>query len=266
VKRGEVYSLADDIKKDGVPIASERSPAVHLMALDGGDYAAGVKLAGGFYQAADDYLFMACQGTTHIDALSHFWYDDQLYNGHSPNRVRSYGATRLGIENLPSLATRGVLLDIANWKSVERLNGGEVITAADLQDCATASGVEIGPGDCVLIRTGWRQMFFEDHVAYHASSPGIGIDAGRWLAERQITAVGADNLAVEVITGHGKFESGAPGPVVHKLLIRDCGTYMIELLNLEEFSQVGVCAFLFVAAPLKIVGAVGSPINPLAIV
>jgi kynurenine formamidase len=266
VKQGRVISLAHEIRSDGVPLAPLRSPAVHLMSIDGGDFAAGLRLGGGFFGVADDYLFMACQGGTHVDALSHLWYGEQLYNGNSSNRVRSYGATRLGIENLPFLVTRGVYLDVAAAKGVTHLDGGEVITGADLEGCAAAEGLQVGRGDAVLIRTGWTTMFASDPERYYASSPGIGLDAAEWLAARQVCAVGADNMAVEVIIGPELYEDGAPGPLVHKLLIRDCGTYLLELLDLEELAAAGASEFLFAVAPLKIRGAVGSPINPLAII
>ncbi|HEY1970186.1 MAG TPA: cyclase family protein, partial [Pseudonocardia sp.] len=109
-RSGEVVSLADEIRRDRVPVAPARSPATHLMSLDGGDFAAGFQLHGSTHGVADDYLFMACQGSTHVDALGHLWYDGQLYNGFPADRVRSYGATRLGIENLGHLIGRGVFL------------------------------------------------------------------------------------------------------------------------------------------------------------
>src|SRR5690606_14204940 len=99
VRKGRVYSLGLPIQKQDVPIFPTRMPPMHFMTRDGGDYAAGRK-ARLLYQSADDYLFVACHGVTHIDALAHLWYDDKLYNGFSANHVRSDGARRCGIDKI----------------------------------------------------------------------------------------------------------------------------------------------------------------------
>lgn len=264
-RTGEVVSLADEIRRDRVPVAPARSPATHLMSLDGGDFAAGFHLHGSTHGVADDYLFMACQGTTHVDALGHLWYDGQLYNGFPADRVRSYGATRLGIENLRHLIGRGVFLDVPRLLGLEHLADEYVITTDELQRCLDGVGTELRSGDIVVIRTGWRRVFDTDPDRYFATSPGIGIAAARWLVSHDIAAVASDNVAVEVQTPHERFENGSVAPECHKLLIRDHGIYMMELLNLEELSVHGAGEFLYVAAPLKIKGGVGSPLNPLAV-
>jgi kynurenine formamidase len=264
-RTGEVVSLADEIRRDRVPVAPVRSPATHLMALDGGDFAAGYHLQDSNHGVADDYLFMACQGTTHVDGLGHLWYDGALYNGFPADRVRSYGATRLGIEKLGHLIGRGVFLDVPKLLGVRHLTDAYVITPDELEYCVTAIGTELRGGDIVVIRTGWRQVFDTDPDRYFDTSPGIGIDAARWLVGHDIAAVAADNISVEVQTPDDRFENGSVAPECHKLLIRDHGIYMLELLNLEELAVRGAGEFLFVAAPLKIKGGVGSPINPLAV-
>ena len=265
VHRGIVVPLSDEIRRDRVPVAPARTPATHLMSLDGGDFAAGYRIHDSSHGVADDYLFMACQGTTHVDALGHLWYDEHLYNGFPATTVRSYGATRLGIENLGHLITRGVFLDVASHLGVAHLADTHTILPEELISCAAAAGVTVRTGDVVVIRTGWRTVFNSDPHRYAAAAPGIGIEAARWLAGQQVAAVGSDNMAVEVQTAHDRFENGSVAPECHKLLIRDCGTYLIELLNLEDLATHGVAEFLFVAAPLKILGGSGSPLNPLAI-
>lgn len=264
VRSGNVYPLGLPIQREGMPVHPIRTPPQHFMAVDGGDYAAGLRLKGD-YEAADDYLFTACHAGTHIDALAHSWYDGLLYNGHSGDRVRSYGATRCGIENVPSLVARGVLLDIAALHRVDHLDQGHVVTPDDLEGAAAAQGVEVGAGDAVLVRTGWLRVFAEDRDAFFAGSPGLGLEAGRWLARRDVVAVGADNMALEVETGTELYEGGDPTPEVHKLLIRDCGIYILELLDLEDLAEDGASEFLFVVAPLRIRGGVGSPVNPIAV-
>jgi kynurenine formamidase len=264
-RRGIVVPLADEIRRDRVPVAPARSPATHIMSLDGGDFAAGYRIHDSTHGVADDYLFMACQGATHVDALGHLWYDELLYNNFPATTVRSYGATRLGIENLGHLVTRGVFLNVAEHLGVGHLADTHTISASELRSCAEAAGVTVRTGDAVLIRTGWRTVFDSDPARYAQTSPGIGIEAAHWLAQQDVAAVGSDNIAVEVQTAHDRFEDGGTAPECHKLLIRDCGVYLIELLNLEELATHGVAEFLFVAAPLKILGGSGSPLNPLAI-
>ena len=122
-RSGRVYSLSLPVQSSKVPVFPRRAPVQHFMTLDGGDYAAGFSRPGG-WQTSDDYLALPVHGTTHIDALAHVWYDDQLYNGFSGNTVRSSGAQRCGIEKLRHLVGRGVLLDLCVHQGVESLAGG----------------------------------------------------------------------------------------------------------------------------------------------
>lgn len=263
VRDGVVHSLGMRIQREGVPVYPARNPALHLMSIDGGDYAAGVRLKWGDFQAADDYIFLATHGTTHVDALSHAWYGGQMYNGFDPNRVRSYGATRLGIEKAEWIVGRGVLLDLPRHLGVAHLERGRAVTAADLEACCEARGASVLPGDIVLLRTGWPQTYELDPDRYFEDDPGLSVDGGTWLAERDISVIGADNGGIEC-----QLDSGSQMEV-HKLYLRDLGIHMIELLDLEKLSEhldgLGRATFLFVAAPLKITGGVGSPLNPLAI-
>ena len=265
VRRGAVYSLAIPLKAGAIPGSPLRAPMLHHMTIDGGDFAAGARLPGG-NQCADDYIAMPSQTGTHVDGLAHVWYDDELYNGHSASRIRSYGATRCGIENVGSLVTRGVLLDIAGHLGVEHLPADHVVSSGELAACAKAEGVEVATGDCVLVRTGWYRVFATDRDRYYAANPGVGAEGARWLAERSVAVVGADNLAFEPTVGANGFEGGDLTSAVHRMLIRDYGMYIIELLDLEALAVDRVHEFMFCAAPLPIVGGIGSPMNPLAIV
>ena len=259
VKIGQVYSLALPIRRRDVPTQPHRNPALHLMAFDGGDFAAGSKAAGDV-QFSDDYLLVAVHGATHIDALSHLWYENVLYNGFSGNTVRSSGARYCDIAKVDWLVGRGVLLDIPGHRGVPHLDRAEAISAKELQKCASDQGTAIGAGDIVLVRTGWLPVFFEDRAKFESGEPGIGADAAEWLASKDIAAIGADNSSVECMP----WDQGLVSPA-HVTLIRDHGIYMMELLDLEGLAQDHVHEFLFVAAPLKITGGVGSPLNPLAI-
>lgn len=260
VRHGQVYSLSLPIQAQAVPVMPRRGPSQHFMAVDGGDYAAGLQRHSGF-QASDDWLGLYTHGSTHIDALAHVWYDGTLYNGFSANTVRSNGASKCGIEKLGHLAGRGVLLDFCRHRNQTPLPGGTVLTPADFQDCAVAQGVELRPGDIVLMRTGWLASYTDkDPASFFRSEPGIGLDAGEWIGAQGFAAIGADNYAVEAIPT----ETGASAPV-HRRLIRDYGCSLMELMVLDKLAADEVWEFLFVAAPLMITGGVGSPINPLAI-
>jgi len=261
IKRGIVYPLGLTLDRDRLPVSPSRVPIVHLMSLDGGDFAAGVKLPHDA-RAADDYIIMPTHSGTHIDALAHVWTGDELYNGHSANYVRSYGATRCGIDKMGPLVGRGVLLDVAAAKGVSVLDSGYEISAQDLDDCAQSQGVRVGEGDIVLIRTGWLTARVGNLELFHSNQPGIGLEAAHWLAARDVVAVGADNSSVEAMSWNGRRTT--PN-VVHQTLIREFGVPLIELMALDGPAQDGVHEFLLIVAPLPIKGGVGSPVNPVAI-
>src|SRR5439155_5821445 len=147
VKTGEVISLAQPLSPD-TPVPNHRGPMQHFMQRDGGDYAAGGKRPGGF-QFAEDTVVMALQFGTHIDALCHAWYDDQLYNGFSSNGTRSTtGAARCGVDKMGPIMGRGVLLDVVALIG-KPLGLGEVVTREMVES------IKVEKGDIVLIRTGW---------------------------------------------------------------------------------------------------------------
>jgi len=210
---------------------------------------------------ADDVVTMHSHSGTHMDALCHIWYDNQLYNGYNVSEhITSTGATRNAIDNVPWLVGRGLLLDIAGWKGVDHLQLGEAITAADLDACAAAQGVTIQPGDLLLIRTGWIRVFAQDRALFNQGEPGIDESTIPWLRQHDVVAVCADNHAVEV------FDAMPPARLpIHTAAIRDLGLYLVEYLNLEELAADKVYESLLVIAPLQLTGAIGSPVNPIAL-
>ncbi len=254
VKTGKVYSLAVPLAKDG-PIVTSRHKTWHVMCSYTNEEFEGGR------GSADDILFMHTHGTTHIDALSHYWYDGKMFNGWPGAEVNMIeGAKRNAIHNVRGIVGRGVLLDIARFKGVRHLQKFEPVHAADLEACAKAQGVAIQPGDILLVRTGWYQLFNENRALHDSGYPGLDGDCGDWLGQHDIVAAGADNAAVEVY----------PLPVqgrlpVHKKMLRDWGGYLLEYLDLEELARDKTYECLFMAAPLRIMNGVGSPLNPLAI-
>ncbi|MGQ0631880.1 MAG: cyclase family protein [Sporichthyaceae bacterium] len=256
IRAGRVVKLGMDLGPATV-VPPHRKRVERHMSRDGGDYAAGARRPGGFQFAEEVWSFAAHSGT-HIDALSHAWYDDELYNGFPGSGTRTTtGAKRCGAEKLVPMVTRGVLLDVMPGSA---LPASTAITAADLQAASDAAGITVRQGDVVLIRTGWLSSMGGDPVGYCDHEPGIDLGAAQWLADADVAAVGADNYAIEV----------QPSPAdtmfpVHQLLLRDCGIPLIENMVLDELASAAVAEFCFVAAPLPLVGGTAGPVCPLAI-
>ena len=258
VQTGQVVSLAQPLSPK-TPVPKHRAGVQHFMGRDGGDYAAGARRPGGF-QFAEDTLVLPLHIGTHIDALCHAWCDDCLYNGFPGQGTRSTtGALRCGMEKMGPIVTRGVLLDIVRLRGA-LLAPRPSIGRADLMEAAAAASVEIEPGDAVLIRTGWLESQTNVSDISFDEEPGIDVEAGLWLAERGVAMVGADNFAIEAIP----FPTGTVFPV-HQRLIRDYGIPLLEGLDLKPLAVHGRDQFLFVAAPLPVVGGTGSPLAPLAV-
>lgn len=256
---GRQFSLSLPIRSNRVPRWPDRAAPMHFMTIDGGDYAVGAATPGG-RQIADDYLFIACQSGTHIDALCHVFTDDQMYNGFPAAEVRSYGARVCGVERMPAIVTRGVLLDLARSHGVAHLEPGHAIGPDELDACAEAAGVDIEPGDAVLLNTGWMEQLMAG-VDPRGGEPGLGLAAVRWCAERGISVIGSDTHGVEVSPAETE---GAASPV-HIELLRNQGLPLIELLDLRAVAAEGIHEFLFVVCPLPIMGGTGSPINAIAV-
>jgi kynurenine formamidase len=257
---GRIYSLAQAIRP-GAP-GSAHGHALHLLEQDAGDYATGnAERRREGVAVATDHLSIRIHGTTtHIDSLGHVWTGDTLYNGHPSSGVGSRGMARCGIDKLPGIVTRGVMLDLPAIQGRRHLEAGHEISVAELEACSAIQGLEVREGDAVLLRTGFADVFERDPHLYEWEFPGLGLAAARWLSARDVVLVGADTLGVEVRTREAPFDLP-----VHLHLLHDKGIYMVELLDLDQLAADRVGEFVFVAAPLRLAGGTGSPINPLAI-
>jgi kynurenine formamidase len=258
VRSGRVLPLAQKLHAR-MPIPSHRPGFMHFMGRDGGDYAAGAKQPGGF-QFAEDTVVLPLHSGTHIDALCHAWCGDRMYNGFPGNAVRSTtGAQNLGVEKLPPLVTRGILLDFCESGP---LPDGTAIGRAALEAACARAGVVPEPGDAVLLRTGWleAQEGRANRLISFDAEPGLDVEGALWLAEAGVAVIGADNYAIEVLP----FARGEVFPV-HQRLIRDHGIPLLEGMVLKPLAEAGGRAFLFMAAALPIAGATGSPLTPVAV-
>jgi kynurenine formamidase len=259
VTTGKVYSLGIPIQATGVPLLDYRGTPMRLTLMnesdDGRFSMYGAHDGTG---AHEDILVFASHTTSHMDALCHVYENNQHYNGVAASEMKTHtGAGRLGIEKVGGFAGRGVMLDFPKLKGVEWLEPGYMITAADLDAAEQAQGVTVGSGDLVLLRTGYLDMWFQQSGDEGYAQPGIGFEAGAWLADRDVVAVGSDNAAVEVIPFDNNDFLG-----VHKVLLVQRGIYMLEFLNLAELAADECYTGLLSVAPLKVTGATGSPINP----
>lgn len=213
--------------------------------------------------SASGMIFTAEHAGTHIDAFCHQALDMTLYGGVrvSPAVQTPMGFTQHGIDTVPPIIARGVLLDLPALRG-SRLPDRTLVGAADLKAARDTQRAEIRTGDVVLVRTGNDTVWGEpDH---YLNGPGISGEASEWLADHKVLAVGVDNVAWD-LPGHvdKRLNVSLPG---HVVLLVQRGVYIIENLNLAELSAARCYEFIFVCLPLKIAGGTASPVRPLALV
>jgi len=267
VKKGRVYLLAHQIFL-GMPMrrTGYHGPFFYMLTVRPYDHKPPIrKPTRNKFGSAICRLELVDHLATHIDALNHISYDNKLYNGIDAFEVSTpSGTLKLGIEKTPPIVSRGVLVDIAGFMGVDVLEQGYAITVKDTEKFLKDHNLNIERGDVVLFNTGvskfWEEV--ELYEKYLESSPGVGYELAKWLAERDVAAVGSDAPATEV-TPPELEETYLP---VHQYLITKCGIRIIDRMCLREIAADKVYEFLFVCAPLPIRGATASPAAPLAIV
>jgi kynurenine formamidase len=169
------------------------------------------------------------------------------------------GLSRLDVTDIGPIWRPAVLFDVARWRGVDALAAAEEVTPADLEGCARRDALELQPGDIALVRTGWSRHW-RDSAFFNGSRgglPGPGRDGAQWLVDRGVSMVGSDTPAFEVIP--------SVGDSVHAMLLVDRAIHIIENLQLDDLAGRGARRFLFVALPLRIAGATGSPLRPIAV-
>lgn len=270
VKQGKVISLAIPFDDNGPQTGSfGRFNPIHFMLQDGGDVSIGAQDHLPNIQYTDDAVTMPLQCATQWDALAHILYRGKMYNGYEAHHVNSTGAKKNGMENAKDkIVSRGVLLDIPRYKGKQWLEPGEAIYPEDLDGAAAMGEVAVGTGDIALVRTGQIGQVRADGSwgEYSGgSAPGLGVDCAQWICEHEIAGYATDTWGTEVIPN----ETPDIFQPLHMILIVHAGVLVGEIFDLEGLAEDcandGVYEFLFVAPPLPITGAVGSPINPQAI-
>jgi kynurenine formamidase len=201
---------------------------------------------------------------THMDGLNHLQMGDRTYNGFRlADIVEDYGTNRLGIDTLPQVVTRGLLLDVVAARGRERLQPGDVITVADAEAALASAGIGgVRPGDAVFFHTGWGQLWGVDNERYAEGEPGPGLGLAAWLAEHGVALTGCDTWS------YGPYPPEDPDApfAVPQLLNTRHGVVVVENLRLAEAARDHVHEFLLVISHAKLRGATGAWVAPLAIV
>jgi kynurenine formamidase len=199
---------------------------------------------------------------TQLDAIGHIQIGDRFYNGWTTKEVvEPWGLGKLGIETVPPIVTRGVLVDVAGYKGVERLPKGYVITVADLNGALRKEGVEIRQGDAVLFYTGWGGLWGKDNAEFVSGEPGPGLAVAQHLYEKRIAVTGADTWSYGPVPGE---DPERPFLVPQTMYVK-MGLFGLENLATEELARRKVYEFLFVLTHARTRGSTAAVIAPAAI-
>ncbi|MDE2005374.1 MAG: cyclase family protein [Rhodospirillales bacterium] len=261
---GRVFDLSHEIHAGAPFMAPNQTPFLLSIWASARDSIRRRRSAGFRNDAGSNVerIEMTAHVGTHIDALGHFSIGERLYNGlETADTVTDWGLARLGIEHLPPMIARGVLLDVAGLDGGAHLAPGRPISPDELARAADEAGIAIASGDVVLIRTGWGRYFAADNARYLSGEPGIDVPAARWLTAQGAIAIGCDNMAVEVLPNP---DHGLALPV-HQHALAEAGVHLIENLVLDDLAAAGARAFCFILLAVKFRGATGSPVRPVAV-
>ena len=276
VRRGTTISMALPFDDHGPQTGYlGRFNPIHLMTRDGADVVAGTSVRdfyGGVdkhFRSTDDMIIMPLQSGTQWDSLAHVVFDGKIYNGYGADWVSSKGALKNSVTGaVQGMVGRGVLLDVPRALGKDWLEPGHAIGAEDLDLAASSAGVAVGEGDFVFVRTGAMSLArsagsWGDYAGGDAA--GLGLDSVNWFASRDVAAVATDTWGFEVRPN----ETDDVAQPLHIVLIVHMGLWIGEIFDLDpvaaDCADDGVYEFLFCGPPLPFTGAVGSPLNPMAI-
>ncbi len=258
IKTGKAYALGVELGRD-TPAYGTRS--FQLFAVGSGD-GSGASKGSNRMTSNDDWIIAWMGIGSQIDGLGHLGIDHRYYNGvHVSEFWLADGLTKFGIDKLPPIVTRGVLLDIAGYRDETILEAGTAINRKDIEGAMRTQKVEIGRGDVVILNTGWQALSSVDPKRFMAGEPGLGLEGAKFLAAKDVVAVGADQWGLEVVPGE---DPDILFPVHQELLAKN-GIYTLENMKTEELVADKAWEFLFVLGQPKFKGAVQGIINPVAI-
>jgi len=263
---GTIYELGQ-VYEQGMPLTPWRSYSLIHSPL-------GPPMGENRIVANDEFVSAQIgQVGTQFDGLGHIGQEivmedgsteNVFYNGVTATEMNSpNGLLKNGIEHIKPIVTRGILVDVAGYKGVSRLDNSYEVTVEDVLGALAREGMseeDIRPGDAVLFHSGWSSLW-EQPEAYNSNPPGIGLEVTQWVVERQVTMIGSDTSGSEVQP------SPEPGLVfpVHQELMMKTGILNLENMKFDELVADGVHEFLFIVTPIRFKGATGSPVRPIAI-
>jgi kynurenine formamidase len=265
---GKMYEIGQ-VYEQNMPFFGTRSFSLAQVKLSGGGTFGSNRLV------ANEEFVAAQLGQvgTQLDGLGHVGQEVTMqggateqvfYNGFTAKEMDApNGLQKLGIEHIKPIVTRGILIDVAGYKGVPRLPNSYEVTVQDVLGALARQGMsaaDIAPGDAVLFSYGWSSLW-SDPAAYSTNPPGIGVAVARWVAERRVTMIGSDTFGSEV-------QPSAPAdqsfPVHQELMMRN-GILNLENLRFDELLTDRAYQFLLIVTPLRLKGASGSPVRPIAI-
>jgi len=259
VTKGKAYRLAIETAKD-TPAYPPRTWAVTIVQPGQN---AGASLGPTKTTYNDDQINGWSGIGTQIDGLGHIGVDNLYYNcNKSGDFAATDGLKKLGIEHVPAIATRGVLLDMAGYFNTDIVKEGTAFNRADIEGAMKRQGIKsIEKGDVVLFYTGWMKLLGKDNKRFGSVAPGLGRDGARYLASLEVAMIGTDTWAFEAVP----FEKDAGVFEVHQILIPLNGIHILENINTEEMVKDQAWEFLFTLGPARITGGVQAIVNPIAI-
>ncbi len=258
IKTGKTYALGFETNSS-TPAYAPRTWSVTVLQPG---QAGGVSL-GGTKTTYNDDIYMGWVGTgSQLDGLGHIGVDNVYFNCFkNSDFVQANGLTKLGIEKVPPMVTRGVVLDMTAYYGVDMVKEGTAFNRKEIDEQAKKQGVEIRKGDVVLFHTGWQALEGKDNKRFLSGEPGLGKEGALYLASKEVIAVGADSWALEVIP----FEPGVGVFEVHQILLARNGIYILENMNTGPLVKDKAYEFMFVLGQSRITGGVQAIINPIAI-
>ena len=200
---------------------------------------------------------------THLDALNHLQIGDRCYNGHPlTDLAEEYGTNKLGVETVPQIITRGVLVDVAGLYGLARLARGYVISVADVIAALNRQGAQLERGDAVLFHTGWGDLWLQDNETYLSGEPGPGLELALWLVEQGVALTGCDTWSYGAVPPE---DPAQPFVVPQTLNVRH-GMFIVENLFTSALARDQVSQFMFILTHAKVRGATGAWVSPVAII
>ncbi|MCA8930297.1 MAG: cyclase family protein [Alphaproteobacteria bacterium] len=266
VQRGEVWDLSFETQMGAPAMAPAQTPFILSASSTARNSARRRRAMGATNDAGSNLerIEMTTHVGTHMDALGHFSIGEHLYGGYSvDDTVDDWGLVNLGIEHCPPIITRAVLLNVADADGEAFLGSGRAVGPDDLKRALDKAKTALRPGDVAFVRTGWGRFFMTDNAKYLSGEPGLNTAAAHWLTEQDVVAIGADNMAVEVLPAENHPEILMP---VHQHCLAEAGVYLVENLALDGLAAAGISTFCLSMVPIKFKGATGSPVRPVAIV